>query len=277
MKKRQTLCSFGCSWTAGVGAHYIPGMDESKFKNEAWEQDIIYPCSFRGILSKKFSLNNFNISIGGASNDYNFEQAQEIFGDPKRKQDFLSKNPIVLWGITSTARIYRKEKNIFLRPNRFTSILYFLEDHYAKNPSVEDLKLILQDQELLYISLYLKLYYDHDQEVRRLANLIETWNEIFAYHNVPVIWFDTFNTHKYYNNPRNFLPGGDLLSQMLKKEKIKYKTSKKWYHLSDWVDDDDRISKGVKNNLLNPFTFHPGQHGHQIIADILTPAIEQYL
>jgi hypothetical protein len=277
MHRKQTLVSLGCSWTAGVGAHYLPNDAESDYKKNAWDQMVTDQYSFKNILAQKFNLSNFNISKGGASNDYNFEELGMIFGDPKKKQQFLDSEPIVLWGITSTARIYRNKKSIFLRYNRETSILLFLEKPYIDAPSTEDLKFILQDQETLYSSLYLKLFYNHDDEVTRLANLIEIWNDVFAYHNIPVIWFDTFNTHDYYNSPRNFFQGGDILSQMLTYKKINYKSDKKWYHLSDWTDDDNRITVGVCNQLLNPFSFHPGQEGHKVIAEILSPSIQQYI
>jgi hypothetical protein len=276
MDNQRTLVTLGCSWTAGVGAQYL-SEDTESYKKNAWNQKVTDLYSFKNILAQKFNLLNFNISIGGASNDYNFEQLGMIFGDPKKKQQFLDSSPIVLWGITSTARIYRNKKNLFLRYNRETSILLFLEEPYINGPSTEDLKFILHDQEFLYSSLYLKLFYDHDKEVTRLANLIEVWNDVFAHHNIPVIWFDTFNTHDYYNSPRNFLQGGDILSQMLAYKKIKYKSDKKWYHLSDWSNDDDRITVGVQNQLLNPFTFHPGQEGHKVIAEILSPSIQQYI
>jgi hypothetical protein len=273
----RTLATFGCSWTFGVGAGYSPGQSEDEYTQNAREESIVYPLSFRGILSKKFGLTNFNIATGGASNDYNFETASAIFGDKNQKEKFLDSNPIVLWGITSTARIYRGGKSLFLRHNRETSIMLFLEENYANNPSLEDLKFILNEQPFLYQALYLKLYYNHDKEVIRLSNLIQNWNDIFDHYNIPVIWFDTFNTHSYYNSPRNLIANNNLLTQMLQNCNIKFKLDKKWYHLSDWVNDDDRITKGVKHSLLNPFTYHPTQLGHQIIADILSPYIEEKL
>jgi hypothetical protein len=273
----RTLATFGCSWTRGVGAQYYTGQNENDYKNSAWVESEIYPHSYRGILSKKFGLTNFNVADGGASNDYNFEMASAIFGDDNQKEKFLKSSPIVLWGITSTARIYRGGQNIFLAPNRETSIMLFLEENYITDPSLEDLKFILNDQPFLYQALYLKLYYDHNKEVIRLANMMQNWNDIFEYYNIPVIWFDTFNTHNYYNSTRNLIKNGDLLTQMLQSHNIKFNLNKKWYHLSDWTNDDDRITKGVKHNLLNPYTYHPTQLGHQTLADIISPYIEEKL
>jgi len=271
----KTLATFGCSWTAGVGASYnstVP--DEETYKKYAWDSDMNYPNSFRGILCNRFNLGNFNVSKGGASNDYNFETASSIFGNEQKRKEFLDSDPLVLWGITSTARLYRNGESIFLNHNREESIGYFLDDEYAKNPSLDDLKYILGNHEYLYSALHLKMYYNHDTEVLRLANLIQNWNVIFEFYKIPVIWFDTFNTHNYYNNPDNFIKG-DLLSRMLEYKKIKYRKNKKWYHLSDWTNDDPRITAGVKNKLLNPYSYHPSAKGHSVIADILSPSIRE--
>jgi hypothetical protein len=64
---------------------------------------------------------------------------------------------------------------------------------------------------------------------------------------------------------------------MLSYKNLKYNSNKKWYHLSDWTNDDDRITVGVKNQLLNPFSYHPSQDGHKILAEILTPSIQSLL
>lgn len=276
MQSRQTLATFGCSWTYGIGAYYTPGLTKIDYiEQNPWGAGA-RAHSFRNILANKFNLTNYNLSKGGASNDCNFEQASAIFGDAKRKKKFLDSNPIVLWGITSTARIHRANRSMFLRPDGY-SVMLFLEEPYINGPSNEDLKYILQNQELLYASLYLKLFYDHEQEVQRIGNQIEVWNDVFENYGVPVIWFDTFNHHKYPNQIRNFLQGGDLLSQMLDYKNLKYKSNKKWYHLSDWKNDDNRIDAGVKNQLLNPFSYHPSQDGHKILAEILTPSIQKLI
>jgi hypothetical protein len=273
----RTLVTFGCSWTQGVGAQWTPDMtDENKFLKSRMSPLLNDPYAFRTLLTNKFNLKNKNIAVHGASNDYNFEQANMIFGDPKKKKEFLDSKPIVLWGITSTARIYRNQKTLHLTPDRPASILLFLQEPYVNAPSNEDLKYILHNQETLYATLYLKLFYDHQKEVERLSNLMHVWNDVFAYHNVPVVWFDSFNTHAYPNLPENLIVG-DLLSLMLTHQQLTHRSNKKWYHLSEYFNDDDRITVGVKNHLLNPFSFHPSQMGHEIICKILTPFIQSHL
>jgi len=218
------------------------------------DESIADLYSFRGIISKLLYLNNVNFSLGGSSNDEQFDIMSKIFGDAKKREQFIESDPVVLWGITSTARIFRNNKSIMLSANN--------SDVGSKN------------EEELYKTLYTKLYYDHEQRVSDLCNQIELWNTIFDYYNVPVIWFDTFNTHNYPRLPRNFIPGGDLLTQML--DVSKSKISKAFYHYSNWTVDDPRISEGIKLKLLNPITMHPTKAAHIAISKTLLPYIEKH-
>jgi hypothetical protein len=284
-----TLVTFGCSWTYGVGAYYTdndvtnlekdttpPSSGPGKF----WDLSEIEPYAFRTLLSRKFNLENINYSEGGASNDYNFYTFETIMGDKNRREQFLSSTPIVLWGITSTARIFRNDvednryKNFHLRDS---NSMFFLNEDY--HPDMNDTELLQFIKELstnkrrLYLSLHAGLYYDHNEEVTIIANKMKIINDVLSFYNVPIIWFDTFNTHAYYNSPDHYIPT-DLLSTMLNNEKINFKSR---YHLSSWTNDDQRISKSVKRGLLNPKSFHPSKLGHEKITDILTPYIEQLI
>ena len=301
-----TLVSLGCSWTYGVGSGYDPDIHNTDYpheyslqeyeiikgenwpdydnflknrKNEeyfdsdvwkelkefhlptalseiAWDEDINNRHSFRGLIANNLQITNSNYSAGGSSNEQQFDAMSKIFGNPKKRKKFLDKKPVVMWGITSTARIFRNNQSKMLPKQIDTN---FNEDN----------------EEELYSALYVKLYYDHEQEVANLSNQIELWNIIFDHYDVPVIWFDTFNTHKYSDPPRNFLQGGDLLTQMLKIGKIKYKNFFNVYHFSSWEDDDPRITAAVKAKLLNPYSFHPTKQGHKVISEILLPHIKE--
>lgn len=227
--------------------------DRRTFDKMAWDDSINDQYSFRGILTKSLNVENINFSQGASSNEQQFQHMYKIFGDPAKREKFLKGNPIVLWGITSTARIFRNNQSIMLRevPDNITN-----------------------DKDL-YTSLYLKLYYDHDECVATLGNQIEFWNIIFEHYNIPVIWFDTFNTHKYPKPPRNFVQGGDLLTQMVNANKSKIsKIFSKVYHTSDWRIDDPRVKEGVKLKLLNPMSHHPTKTGHKLIAEILHPYLD---
>jgi hypothetical protein len=46
-------------------------------------------------------------------------------------------------------------------------------------------------------------------------------------------------------------------------------------HLSVWQADDSRSKFLLEHGLLNPLTLHPTVKGHQQIADMLIPLIEQ--
>ena len=140
-----------------------------RYTDIAWNETIAANHSFRGIISKSLDLNNDNFSAGGSSNDMQFNIMSNIFGDTKKREHFLDKKPIVLWGITSTARIFRNNRSIML------SIIG------------DDNVVGANNEEKLYTSLYTKLYYDHEQEVANLSNQLELWNIIFDHYNVPVI------------------------------------------------------------------------------------------
>lgn len=278
-----TLVTFGCSWTYGVGAYYTNDNVTDLVKGTTppgkfWDSSEIEPYAFRTLLSRKFNLENINYSMGGASNDHNFHAFETIMGDKNRREQFLSSTPIVLWGITSTARIFRND----VEQNKYRSFslrnaksMFFLNENY--HPDMEDAELLqfvkemASNKEELYTSLHAGMYYDHDEEVIRIANKMKIINDVLSFYNVPIIWFDTFNTHTYYNSPDHCI-SIDLLSTMLNNEKINFKAR---YHYSMWMNDDQRISKSVKKGLLNPRTFHPSKLGHEKITDILAPYVSR--
>ena len=272
-----TLYTFGCSWTYGVGVCYHPKMTMEEYNQQGWIKAICNEKSFRGILADRLQIKNINYSRGGASNDRNFRLLSEILGDKEAKKSFLKSNPIVLFGITSTARIERKYKqehrDTFLNNN--LSTLYFVDDGYEFN--TEDVPLFWNDKETLYQALHLKLHYSHPNEVKKLYHNMNLYNEIFDKFDVPVLWYDSVNTLEYPNKIDNFFGGQDLMTALLDYKKIKFRKTKKWYHFSDWLDDDPRITLGINNNLLNPYSMHPTEEGHEIIAQLFYPALSSIL
>jgi len=272
-----TLYTFGCSWTYGVGVGYYPKMTLDEYKQQARVEAICDKKSFRGILADRLQIKNINYSRGGASNDRNFRLLGEILGDKEARKSFLKSNPMVLFGITSTARIERKynQKHRDITLKQKLSTLYFVDNDYEFN--IEDAPLFWNDKETLYQALHLKLYYSHPDEVKKLYHDMNLYNELFAKFNVPVLWYDTFNTHEYPNKIDNFFNGQDLLTALLDYKKIKFRKTKKWYHFSDWLDDDPRITLGIKNNLLNPYSMHPTEEGHEIFAQLLYPTVSGVL
>ena len=56
------------------------------------------------------------------------------------------------------------------------------------------------------------------------------------------------------------------------------------YHLScnfnkntEWQNDSNRITHLVKENILDPISYHPTKLGHQSIAELMSPEIEKLL
>tara|TARA_R110000803_G_C11919637_1_gene314180 strand:- start:38 stop:967 length:930 start_codon:yes stop_codon:yes gene_type:complete len=224
-----------------------------RYRDIAWHEPTANEYSFRGIISKSLDLENNNFSVGGSSNDLQFHRMSCIFGNPALRKKFLKSNPIVLWGITSTGRIMRNGTSIMLDP---------------------EIGIDVPPGQKKYVELYLQLgYYDHKQLLESLSHQIEMWNILFEKYNIPVLWFDTFNTHDYKIKPRNFLPGGDLLTQMLNMNKSKFSKALGKYHYSTWRADDSRINEGIRLKLLNPISMHPTKEGHKLISKILMPYI----
>jgi len=241
---RKRLVTFGCSWTWGVGAHWTPadGDDKDLYDKYAWSYRADSMAA-RSLISDELNLNNINFARGGRSNQYNFRKAREYFTTP------IKTDAVVLWGITSTARteVFDIEKN------GYQNIKFDI--HGKDYPNLMDA-------------------YDHTNEVKILAENMLLWNDYFKFHNIPVIWYDTFNSHDYPHKIENLIPD-DLLSTMLAINNIQYDT--KWYHLSSWTNDDPRITKGIDNKLLNPISFHPSKLGQEKIASILMPYVKDVM
>jgi len=281
MHDRETLVTFGCSWVYGVGLGYTKDMTLYTYKKHAQNKESADKYSFRGILSSEHNLTNVNYARAGASNGYNFSKITEIFAYKESREEFINSNPVVLWGITSTARVFFNGEDIlFNELDEDPASYFFLEPDYVY--SSDDANLILESLERdtvdifgMFTRLYVRFFYNHDNETKLLFEQMMLWNIIFEFYNIPVIWFDTFNTHEYNNTNPNLIDGEDLLTQMLERENIKY--SDKWYHLSNWRNDGDRITAGIKHDLLNPHSKHPTIKGHKILANILSPYIKKSL
>jgi hypothetical protein len=305
------LITFGCSWTYGVGSGYITNMSKDQYREINQKREINDKLSFRGILSKKHELKNVNFAEGGSSNQKQFRQARVFFGsdyfhDLKEKCSRI----LVLWGITSTARIE------IYQPNQFQCFSLT-----SNNP---------------ISSWWLKNAYDHNTEVSSLAVEMRLWNKIFQDWNIPVLWFDTFNHHDYHirlpelddNRPgtsndlyRNVALENWPTWEEFRKQEISHCPQdiqnqvmntqyefaqqilmEKWnsknlflsdsnprdilsqlcisqnhqnidrqYHHSDFTVDTDRIDILHKKNLVNPYTLHPTHECHHLIADMFDP------
>ena len=240
------LITFGCSWTKGKFSWYDPNIlrctEMSRQDMQRHDPQEVDEYCFRTILSRRHDYVNINLASGGSSNQKQFRLAEEYFNtDDYKKYD----NVIILWGITSTARLdvwdneRKKYKNFHLTKLKN---LKWATDHY-----------------------------DHDVEVKRLSTQMQHWDNYFRMIGVKNYWFDTFNHHNYtYDSPNMIMShekSRDLMSNLC--IDMGHKSSMNGYHHSIWKLDDDRIKFLLKKNLVNPHTHHPNRECHIKIADML--------
>ena len=203
------LVTFGCSWTAGIGSWYDPdkhikmSMEEyDQYQNKGEGRQLKNEYCFRTILARKHNYVNKNLSKPASSNSKQFRKAEQYFNtDDYKKYD----NVIVLWGLTSTARMELWN----LKDKKYKS--HFMTDDR------QDLNTILR-----------KYHYDHDIEVNRLSTQIQHWDKYFNMIGVKNYWFDTFNHHDYDYESSNMIMGDenprDLMSYLCKSEGLSFKT-----------------------------------------------------
>ena len=246
------LVTFGCSWTVGMGSWYVPdkhakmSQDEyNQYQNKGEGKQLKSEYCFITLLARKHDYVNINLSKPASSNSKQFRRAEEYFNtDDHKKYD----NVVVLWGLTSTARMEfwnlkdKKYKDSFMTDDK------------------EDLTNILR-----------KNHYDHDIEVKRLSTQIQHWDKYFNMIGVKNYWFDTFNHHDYDYESPNMIMGDDnprdLMSALCKSQGLSFK--KDSYHFSDWNLDSDRIKFLLKRKLVNPISHHPNKQAHILLADII--------
>ena len=278
--------TFGCSWTFGVGANYMPGMTKEEYHDIAWNEDA-EKNSFRTLLSRKYNLNNVNFSQGGSSNQRQFRQIEDEFlfqqnfkncyNQVKDESwpDFIEfdklpteiqdecinqhnlrppvKPDYVLWAITSTAR----NEVWSLEDNNYHNFFYHHPDKFSK--------------------FWLKNIYSHTEELNNLTRKMILWNDYFKYHGIKNLWVDTFNIHSYPADIDNLIRPYDLLSGMISQVQEVEPLAPETYHTSDWKNDNQFINTALELGLVNPISLHPTVEGHQRIADFLSPYLEDLL
>ena len=239
------LVTFGCSWTKGVGIPYEKGMSREKYEEvrpsvnapqERWE--MMNKLSFRGILAERLNMQNINYSSGGSSNQLQERFATEYFNQ------HISKDTVVLWGITS---ITRNELTINGIRKNF---------HYGNSLDK-------------YQQYYVDHFYDERTEIERLGNAMIHWNKFFEGHNIPNLWFQTFNTYKFPQKIDRLLPR-DLLTNLTR-------PMLRDNHSSQWNIDSKRIREAKDKGLVNPYSLHPTKETHILIADMLEKPLREIL
>ena len=308
--KKKLLITFGCSWTAGVGVGYNSTMSSRDFEKIAWNSEICDQLSFRALLSKKYNLENKNFSNGGSSNQLQFRQALEFFPSPEFQQLQKEYQEIaVLWGITSTARnelffnSVGRPKNFLYTdgsPESQAMIRYFynhdyeimnrtkkmqfwndyfhckgivnlwfdtFNHHYYHNPNNKDLDLFQQLQSD-YTSVSGPEWPKFNDYINCVGQIAENIHQEIA--NLRARCFENYPINNLIfkeQHPR------DLMSQLVIANHcgtINYDD----YHFSHWEIDSPRVKSLVDVGILNPYSHHPTELGHQQIANILSPFIE---
>jgi hypothetical protein len=311
------LITFGCSWTEGVGCCYTKGMSNKTYKESAWSSTINDRLSFRGLLSQKYNLVNRTWATGGSSNQRQFRLAKEFFpsSDFKKLQSEFEKI-IVLWGITSTARneLYLNSINshndIFYSHDTTESKImtkYFYNhqhevnqllieirfwNNYFKSKNINNLWFdTFNHHEYHEISTFndrFKIDYycaagpdwpsfddyligNYDTSNQRIYNkILEIKNICLEQYKQPLFIHDKIKNLIFNEkNPR------DLLSLLaIKNGQTQIDNN---YHMSAFKADSNRIDYLINCDILNPFSHHPTQKGHEQIADLLGKHIEEIL
>lgn len=298
---KKLLITFGCSWTAGIGSGYQKGMTEQQYKDIAWDNNINDQQSFRGIICRELDYHSLNFSRGGASNQEQLRLARNYFASELYDNHRQQYNEIlVLWGITSTARIE-----------------IFSVQHQSRRS-------VLLSENLPLCKAIVADHYDHHHEISQLADEIRFWDQFFSKEKIRIGWFDSFNHHEYdranglylsyqenrgsdwpswqdyllgrCDNPcileeindtsrwpfssyrpatKNFLfkesPTRDLAHQLAILHG--YTGQDLTYHYSDWNNDCDRIDFLESRGLVNPYTRHLTADAHQALANMFIDVI----
>jgi len=246
MSPSKVLVTFGCSWTYGVGLTYQPGMTIDEYQaSSAWDPDICNRLSWRGLLSARHGLTNINFAQGGSSNQKQFRLAKEFFASDQFFQLKQTAPITVLWGITSTAR----NEMFDCQTGRLENFFYSSQTGLAKMMTM--------------------FSYNHDNEVRALALEMQHWSSYFDALGVDYHWFDTFNHHDYSAQ----VPGligvdsapRDQMSYLVQVNGGSSNDNE--YHTSDWKLDSPRVEFLVSKGILNPYSYHPTQRGHEQLCD----------
>lgn len=255
--KKGILITCGCSWTYGVGVGYTNHMTLEEHMATAWDEKTCDNLSFRGILAKKYGLDTVNFSEGGSSNQRQFRLIKEYFASSLEQLLNEYENVIVLHGITSTARneLYINDKS---------SLVNFKYD-------------ISSEEE--WSKAFVTHFYDHDNEVNRLADEMRFINVFYNTAGIKNLWFDTFNHHTYGTDIANLLGAADNPRDLLSVMAIHngFDGIDDEYHKSSWVVDSPRVAFLIEKGHLNPISKHPTEKGHKLIAEIIDTQIGQMI
>jgi hypothetical protein len=262
MKKTGILITFGCSWTKGFGAGWQPGMTHDQYHSIATDDAINNQISFRSQLARRLDLDHLNFSIQTSSNQKQFRLIKEFLVSHQCVQLLeQGANITVVHAITSTART-----------ETYINELGQMTNWKFEHPDFKKFALV-----------WLEYFYNHDNEVARLATEMKFMNQYYRSVGIKNLWIDTFNHHDYpvaIDNLIEMHPGTDpgsrdMLSTMAILNGLDKFDNK--YHYSSWVSDSNRVKFLVDRGFLNPISKHPTKQGHEMIADIIDKQLERIM
>jgi hypothetical protein len=278
MPKKSLLITFGCSWTYGIGAGYDENMTEDFYTNNIrWSHELCYEHSWRKIVLEHFDIKGLNFAVGGSSNLRQFKYARNFFISDEWKNIKNSyENIVVLWGITTTERTY-----MWCNDEDKLCDIYLNQDKHkgSVNEVLNRIKNLF-DSDKLAIAIN-KCSYNYENEIDQLTKEILFWDNFFDLNNIPIIWFDTFNSHEYTTKIKN------LIDYQEKKRDILYYLCKLHVKNNPKILDEDRLSYGsfygndnfffaVRNKILNPYSFHPTKEQYKNIGLYFIEKLKSY-
>lgn len=300
--KDKLFLFFGCSWTYGKYISTSP--EQNNLEYELAQADLY---AYRSLISRHFDADQKVFAEGGSSNQRQFRYAAQHFLGP----DLIKLNQAKLYSdryqalkdeswpsvedFTATGYLPNNilkeiiEQHgadvfeVFKTDERPKYVLWFITST-ARTEFFDTIKrnyineFYIDPSHPVTKSLAVNCY-DHTNEVEKLAQQMSLWNAYFASQGIKNVWIDTFNHHDYPIKIKNYIKLNDTASDIMSNMCINlgydgFKNSE--FHTSNHRADDTRSKFLAEKNMLNNKTFHPTIKGHELIAEILVPKIEQH-
>jgi len=260
--KDAVLITFGCSWTFGEGSGYQDGMTLDQYKKIQLDSNICWKYGWRKKVVEHFKFkDHINFGEGGSSNDKQFRLAKQFFVSKQFKDLYnKTKNIVVLWGVTSVTRydFWIKDKNKY-------------EHIFLKSPEGKNWDPTEYGESSDWIAYYINKYCHWEPtRVRELELEFLYWNQYFKLLGIKNFWYDTFCSFNYKIELSNFFnirkKRRDLLALIADNHG---KT------IFDFGFDD--FDYALKNNLINPYSFHPKKEGYRLISNHIIDTLEKQI
>jgi hypothetical protein len=260
--KDTIFITFGCSWTFGEGSGYKDGMSLKDYNKIQHDPKICWENGWRKKVVDHFNFgDHINFGEGGSSNERQFRLAKQFFVSKKFGDIYQKyKNIVVLWGITSITRydVWIKQKNKY-------------ENIFLRDPEGGDWDPSKHKEPSDWMAYYInKFSHWEPTRIKELELEFLYWNQYFKLLGIKNFWYDTFNSFNYRLKPFNFFDIDNRRRDLL--SIINDYHGKTIFEIG--FDDFDYA---LKNNLINPYSFHPKKEGYNLIAKYLIDRLDKNL